>query len=769
LIKTCSQVSGRTGRSYFNSIKSLLHLYPGCLSQWRIPTRFIFFSIVLVFASVLFFLTVFSQLAYSSHCVQYYPEVKAIALLCGSANLFDIADQVASEAILSHDPIGNFVLKSSLVIGNSATLNINSTTTSSLIISPTNSDLPYHISVLGNLNIDSVKISACDSHRSDSIDNGSIPRPYITILPSATGNVTVTNSEISCLGYDFPQREGLSVFGGHANFSNNKINDQYYGIFALASRVTSSNNTFVNNIHNFSFVEKPSMNNKSADSDLARPFVAIKTPVENNTFTSTRLEVEGTAFDEQSGVKQVEIFEHTFPFDNKFPYKPAEQVQNGSWLSWKYAFNLTKAGVHRISVRATDNVGNENWAEVLFNVSPFLDNSTSRQFGKRIALVGAVFTDGAYNKGGFYEFYPKYGGAPEGEDIYTNLDLLTSNIPNTPPFDPVTSNATKMLRHLLQNVTKGPLPILSDEDLHEGHIFTKNGSNAYDVLFMLHEEYVTKQEYMNLKRFVYNGGVIVFVDSNVLYAQVLYNPDMHSVTLLRGHDWIFNGKFAEKNVRERWFNENKDWMGSNFLWGSIDADTVFANNPFNYTHFEENYVANPDNHIIYDYQATVSPELMDANSLKSQPQIASYSLEYGKGKVIMLGLFGQHLLENPSFNEFLEEIIFPQAAGSKFYINGSNSPIYYHFASESGNLSSLDVGNSNLSMKFERTANSSDDLLMSIPIQLVHPTTESASWNITILLDGKKVEYSAFKGYNDLGLRVHFNPESRELKILTSS
>ena len=107
------------------------------------------------------------------------------------------------------------------------------------------------------------------------------------------------------------------------------------------------------------------------------------------------------------------------------------------------------------------------------------------------------------------------------------------------------------------------------------------------------DEYATNESYSNLRQFVNNGGTIVFIDGNVAYAEVSYNPDMHTVTLVRGHDWKFNGSFAEKDVRERWSNENTKWIGSNFLWSDISAPITFSNNPFNYTHFEENYVTNP--------------------------------------------------------------------------------------------------------------------------------------------------------------------------------
>ena len=64
-----------------------------------------------------------------------------------------------------------------------------------------------------------------------------------------------------------------------------------------------------------------------------------------------------------------------------------------------------------------------------------------------------------------------------------------------------------------------------------------DGSNAYDVLFLLHDEYATKNSYGNLKRFVSNGSTIVFMDANAMYAEITYNPDLDTVTLLRGHGW----------------------------------------------------------------------------------------------------------------------------------------------------------------------------------------------------------------------------------------
>ena len=74
----------------------------------------------------------------------------------------------------------------------------------------------------------------------------------------------------------------------------------------------------------------------------------------------------------------------------------------------------------------------------------------------------------------------------------------------------------------------------------------KNKTNAYDILLLFHNEYVTQDEYNNLKQFVSKGGTIVFIDSNIFYAQVRYDKDNRTVTLVKGHNWQFDGKSCIK-------------------------------------------------------------------------------------------------------------------------------------------------------------------------------------------------------------------------------
>jgi hypothetical protein len=61
------------------------------------------------------------------------------------------------------------------------------------------------------------------------------------------------------------------------------------------------------------------------------------------------------------------------------------------------------------------------------------------------------------------------------------------------------------------------ITVLSDADVDSGSIFAKtrdnnNNNNAYDVIILGHQEYVTQKEYDNLRKFVANGGTMIILD-----------------------------------------------------------------------------------------------------------------------------------------------------------------------------------------------------------------------------------------------------------------
>jgi hypothetical protein len=198
----------------------------------------------------------------------------------------------------------------------------------------------------------------------------------------------------------------------------------------------------------------------------------------------------------------------------------------------------------------------------------------------------------------------------------------------------------------------------------------RNGTrNAYDILFLFHQEYVTQLEYSNLKKFVANGGTIVFNDGNIFTVDVNYNSTDDTVKFIRGYTWQYDGKSAAwRGERERWPNETQQWVGSNFMQDPTKDNVTFTNNPFSYKHSEEQYVSNPNDKIIFDFGARENESKIDKvsqnNPNAANETLAIYELSYGKGKEIMLSIFSYKLGDNKAFLDFCDKEIIPLAFAS---------------------------------------------------------------------------------------------------------
>jgi len=279
-------------------------------------------------------------------------------------------------------------------------------------------------------------------------------------------------------------------------------------------------------------------------------------------------------------------------------------------------------------------------SEINFGLSANITDSKLK-----IGMVENSFTGAAYRHQGFYDFYKKHRGEIKiGEDVTSDLKLLTAKIPNYSPQYHV-SIFEDFPIHLRQILPNANVSIVSDVDVHEGKIFkTKdNGTsnNAYDVLILGHQEYVTQQEYDNFKKFVANGGTLIILTGNVFYTEVKYDNQTNSVTLVNGHGFQFDGRIAKKGPDERWEQETREWLGSNFYpiyYWEKDYHHLY-NNPFNFTGKgggEEQYYdkTNPNIKILIDYKSS-----------DSRYPIATYELNYGKGKVIVIGLAAEDILD----------------------------------------------------------------------------------------------------------------------------
>ena len=241
----------------------------------------------------------------------------------------------------------------------------------------------------------------------------------------------------------------------------------------------------------------------------------------------------------------------------------------------------------------------------------------------------------------------------DNEYINPHRSVDIANLSLHTPTDHGNDYILSLASHLRKIMPHALITIIRDEDINNGYIFTSNDAgkknnnsknNAYDLLILTHDEYATQTMYNNYKRFVSNGGGILALDGNIFYAEIKYNKNNNTITFVKGHSWQFDGKSAKRDIRERWFNQNREWVGSNFLESTISDNITFKNNPFNYTHFEENFVNNPNDKILVNYDAMIAKNNPFVGSI-----VATYELDFGKGKVIMIGLYGQRLVDNKHF------------------------------------------------------------------------------------------------------------------------
>ena len=283
-----------------------------------------------------------------------------------------------------------------------------------------------------------------------------------------------------------------------------------------------------------------------------------------------------------------------------------------------------------------------------------------------IAIVVPVFTAAAYNDA-FYTFYKHYQFAKVGQNITKNLYFLSAKItrPKSRAISAVAASSNSLpylVKHLELVVPRVNLSVITDVDVDGGTIFTNNlnTTNRYDILILGHQEYVTQQEYNNLRKFVANGGTMILLDGNVFYAQVGYDRPTQTITLIKGHGWAYNGRSAWKSVAERWFNETSQWVGSNSLC-STSCVIKFANNPFKYTHREEQYLTNSNDAVLLNYNeslSTLNPNTPKDVTFAHIYTIGAYELKYKKGLVIGTGLYADQIITNRSFLVFLDHLLF---------------------------------------------------------------------------------------------------------------
>lgn len=201
---------------------------------------------------VLLFSSIQNLNAAVEECISYDLADKLITLTCGSWNPSQIYSSLNNTSAMKKENDGTWLLNSNLKIWHDATFHVNSTDTKWLKINSTTPEDPYHIDVVGNMMINSVKISSWNTTSNNyTTTDGKIPRSSITVLPVASGKTDIFNSEIAYLGDGNTSRgQGLSYWAGDGSLiKNNTIHHMYYAFYSeQVGNITIENNTIHDDI-----------------------------------------------------------------------------------------------------------------------------------------------------------------------------------------------------------------------------------------------------------------------------------------------------------------------------------------------------------------------------------------------------------------------------------------------------------------------------------------------------------------------------------------
>jgi parallel beta-helix repeat protein len=187
-------------------------------------------------------------------CIYYDSANRTIHICGGSTNLSSIDRSINSSDVLNNTSDKNWVLNANVTVDYGATLFINSTDAMWLKIK-SSTYYPHSIVTYGNLVINGTKISSWNPTNSaeavmKNSTNVSIPRSYLLVPQQGTGQMNITNSIISGLGFkSHADTWGITYYSGSGSIiKNNIISSNLRGLHLAGnvSNIIVANNTIQN-------------------------------------------------------------------------------------------------------------------------------------------------------------------------------------------------------------------------------------------------------------------------------------------------------------------------------------------------------------------------------------------------------------------------------------------------------------------------------------------------------------------------------------------
>ena len=165
------------------------------------------------------------------------------------------------------------------------------------------------------------------------------------------------------------------------------------------------------------------------------------------------------------------------------------------------------------------------------------------------------------------------------------------------------------------------------------------------------------------------------------------------------------------------------------------------------------------------------PELLEDNPQAVGSKIATYELSYGKGKVLLMGIYAQNLNSNEKFLKFFDHIVLPRALGQSYKYDGpaGNESVSYWWMN-TGKVSKIERdGQSNrLILTLERSDQKEDKLTFTLPQSLVGGGDPRMN-NFTISVNDKEVNYSRTPDDVETGFEIPLTSDATKIQISATS
>jgi hypothetical protein len=173
-----------------------------------------------------------------------------------------------------------------------------------------------------------------------------------------------------------------------------------------------------------------------------------------------------------------------------------------SALLFKHTFYLNDNGLAYASDIKPNPIYNNTYQEIgLYNTT------------KKIVFVYPIFTQAAYGKNGFYDYY---SGLCDSK-------CLSVDVPKEVHGKYSSSIRAAAILSVLN------YPAITDIDIDKNPDILKN----YDRVIILHNEYVTRNEFNAIT----NHPDVVYLYPNALYSEVNTDYQKNTITLVRGHGY----------------------------------------------------------------------------------------------------------------------------------------------------------------------------------------------------------------------------------------